>query len=116
MKGPSKVLPAIACLTVLAGAIAAANAAPERAGANPLRVGLYPAGDGTVEVVLSNTSARADIQQVVGFADRILVVFNDKHSVPQVTQMFQGHNQAIVIALMQPDRWLVKDVQYALQT
>jgi peptidyl-Lys metalloendopeptidase len=59
MKGPLKVLPAIAFLTVLAGAIAAANAAPERAGANPLRVGLYPAGDGTVEVVLTNTSARA---------------------------------------------------------
>lgn len=55
MKGPSKVLPAVASIAVLAGAIAAANAAPDRSPANPLRVGLYPSTDGTVEVVVTNT-------------------------------------------------------------
>lgn len=56
---PSKVLPALACVTVLAGAIAAANAAPDRSSANPLRVGLFPAGEGMVEVEVTNTSNRA---------------------------------------------------------
>jgi peptidyl-Lys metalloendopeptidase len=59
MKGPSKVLPAVACVTVLAGAIAAANAAPERAVANPLRVGLFPTANGAVEVRVTNTSHKA---------------------------------------------------------
>ncbi len=59
MKRQPRVLPAIACITVLAGAIAAANAAPDRSAANPLRVGLFPAGDGTVEVHVTNTSNKA---------------------------------------------------------
>lgn len=59
MKGQSRVLPAVACITVLAGAIAAANAAPDRSAANPLRVGLFPAGDGAVEVQVTNTSNKA---------------------------------------------------------
>ncbi len=59
MKGQPKLLSAVACVTVLAGAIAAANAAPERGAANPLRVGLFPAGDGTVEVRVTNTGQRA---------------------------------------------------------
>ena len=56
MKGSSKVLSAAVAMTVLAGAIAAANAAPDRNAVNPLRVGLYPAADGVVEVVVTNTS------------------------------------------------------------
>ena len=59
MKGQSRVLPAVACIGVLAGAIAAANAAPDKAPVNPLRVGLFPAGDGAVEVIVTNTSQRA---------------------------------------------------------
>lgn len=45
--------------TVLAGAMAAANAAPERASANPLRVGLFPSADGSVEVHVTNTSLKS---------------------------------------------------------
>jgi peptidyl-Lys metalloendopeptidase len=54
----SRLLPAIAGATVLAGAIAAANAAPDRSAVSPLRVGLFPAGAGMVEVEVTNTANR----------------------------------------------------------
>lgn len=44
---------------VLAGAIAAAVAAPQHTTTNPLRVSMYAAGDGAVEVIVTNTSRRA---------------------------------------------------------
>ena len=45
--------------TILAGAIAAAVAAPQHATNNPLRVSMYAAGDGAVEVIVTNTSRKA---------------------------------------------------------
>ena len=51
------VVRAAAATAVLAGAIAAATAAPPVTGVNPLRVGMY-AHDGAVEVVLTNTSRK----------------------------------------------------------
>lgn len=45
--------------TILAGAIAAAVAAPPHTINNPLRVSMYAAGDGAVEVIVTNTSRRA---------------------------------------------------------
>ena len=47
----------LAGTTLLAGAIAAASAAPPRAQSNPLRVGMYAQGD-TLEVIVTNTSNR----------------------------------------------------------
>src|SRR5689334_3325633 len=54
MKGLSA---SLAVSTLLAGAIAAAVAAPPHATGNPLRVGMY-AHDGVVEILLTNTSDR----------------------------------------------------------
>lgn len=58
MKVKDRILPITATIAILAGAIAAANAAPERNTANPLRVGLFPAGNGKVEVQVTNTSKK----------------------------------------------------------
>lgn len=55
MKG--KLSATVACTAVLAGAIAAATAAPPPARQNPLRVSMY-AHDGTLEVIVTNTSDR----------------------------------------------------------
>lgn len=49
----------VAGIAVLGGAIAAANAAADASTANPLRVGLFPSADGTVEVHVTNTSLKA---------------------------------------------------------
>lgn len=49
----------VAGIAVLCGAIAAANAAADASTANPLRVGLFPSADGTVEVHVTNTGLKA---------------------------------------------------------
>ncbi len=50
---------AIAGTTILAGAITAATAAAPLTRHNPLRVSMYAAGNGNVEVVLTNTSSKS---------------------------------------------------------
>ena len=57
MKG--SFVPAIAVSAVLAGAIAAAIAAPAAKAPNPLRVGMQALGDGTLEVTVTNTARQA---------------------------------------------------------
>jgi peptidyl-Lys metalloendopeptidase len=47
---------AVAGSAVLAGAIAAAVAAPQQAASNPLRISMYAAANGSVEVMVTNTS------------------------------------------------------------
>jgi peptidyl-Lys metalloendopeptidase len=50
---------AIAGSAVLAGAVAAAMATAPQATSNPLRVSMYGAADGAVEVVVTNTGRKA---------------------------------------------------------
>ena len=52
----STLVRATAATAVLAGAIAAANAAAPATGSNPLRISMYATGNGDVEIVLTNTS------------------------------------------------------------
>lgn len=86
MNKPTRLLPAVAGVTVLAGAIAAANAAPDRNAVSPLRVGLFPAGAGMVEVEVTNTASRAarilrwQLPQDILRAD-LFVVSRDGHPV-----------------------------------
>lgn len=58
MKDDSRALSSVACAALLVGAVAAANAATERALPNPLRVGVFPVGDGMVEVRVTNTGSK----------------------------------------------------------
>ncbi len=53
----------------------------------------------------------SDVDDPVGGPDRLLVMLDDKHRVAQVAQAGQRRDQLGVIALVQPDRWLVEDVQ-----
>ena len=55
----------------------------------------------------------ADIDQVVRAADRILVMLHDQHRIAQVAQAPQRHQQAFIVALVQPDRGLVQHIQHA---
>ena len=60
--------------------------------------------------------ARADVDDPVGGADGVLVVLDDEHRVAEVAQADQRLDQAMVVALVQPDRRLVEHVQRADQT
>src|SRR3989442_37839 len=59
------------------------------------------------------TRARAEVYDVVGRANRLLVVLHDEHRVAEVAQLLECGEQPRVIALMQADRRLIQDVQHA---
>ena len=62
-----------------------------------------------------HAGARADVDDVVGVPDRLLVVLDDDHRVAEVAQARQRAEQALVVALVQADRRLVEDVHHADQ-
>ncbi len=57
--------------------------------------------------------ARAEVDEVVGGQHRALVVLDDDHRVAEVAQPLQRRDQPLVVALVQPDRRLVEDVEHA---
>src|SRR5262249_33937340 len=59
--------------------------------------------------------AGADVEDVVGGADRVLVVLDDDDRVAEVAQARQRAEQALVVALVQADRRLVEHVHDADQ-
>ena len=56
-----------------------------------------------------------EVDDVVGGAHRALVVLDDDHGVAEVAQPRQHVQQLVVVALVQPDRGLVEDVEHADQ-
>ena len=54
-----------------------------------------------------------DVDDVVGDANRLLVVLDDDHGVAEVAQPHEGLDQAPVVALVQPDRRFVEHVEHA---
>ena len=59
--------------------------------------------------------ARTDIHNVVSCKHGVLVVLDHDERVAEVTQPPQGRKQLVVVALVQTDGRLVKDIQYAHQ-
>ena len=57
--------------------------------------------------------AGAEVDDVVGGADRALVVLDDDHRVAEVAQALERADQLLVVALVQADRGLVEDVEHA---
>ena len=56
--------------------------------------------------------AGADVDDVVGDADGLLVVLDHEHGVADVAQPHQRVDQPLVVPLVEPDRRLVEDVQH----
>ena len=59
--------------------------------------------------------ARAEIDHVVGAANRFFVMLDDEHGVAQVAQGFQSAEQAAIVARVQADGRLVKHIEHAAQ-
>ena len=57
--------------------------------------------------------AGADVDDVVGDPDGLLVVLDDDHRVAEVAQADQRVDEALVVALVQADRRLVEHVEHA---
>ena len=60
--------------------------------------------------------ARADVDDVIGDADRLFVVLDHEHRVAEIAQAHQRVDQALVVALMQADRRLVEHVEHTDET
>ena len=72
------------------------------------RAGRRRAGDDDVAAV--RAGAGADVDQVVGGADAVLVVLDHEDGVADVAQAVERADQARVVALVQADGGLVEDV------
>ena len=68
------------------------------------------AADHDVAAVLAGV--RADVDDPVGGPDGVLVVLDDDQGVAEVLEPDQRLDQAVVVALVQPDRRLVQDVEH----
>ena len=60
-----------------------------------------------------DAGAGAHVDHVVGLADRVLVVLDHDHRVAEVAQVLERLEQAVVVALVEPDRGLVEHVEHA---
>ena len=67
------------------------------------------------EVAAALAGAGADVDDVVGAADRVLVVLDDDQRVALVAERLQRTEQDLVVARVQADRRLVEHVAHALQ-
>ncbi len=52
-----------------------------------------------------------NVKDVICFSYRFFVMFHDNHSITLIAQVFKRHQQAIIVALMQTDRWFIKNVK-----
>src|SRR5438093_12908625 len=62
------------------------------------------------------TGAGADVDQIIAVADAVLVVLDHEHCVTDITQPAERADKPGVVALVQADRWLVKNVANADKT
>ena len=54
-----------------------------------------------------------EVDHIVGALDGLGVVLDDDHGVSDVAEIFEGGEELGVVALMQPDAGLIKDVDDA---
>ena len=60
-----------------------------------------------------HSRARSQVDDVIGLADRILVVLDHDHRIAEIAQIHERVEQALIIALVQSDGGLVEDVHDA---
>ena len=107
---------------LLAAALAALGRERDLAAAGEIIGGeAVLAGEQLVERALRDDLAAVDagagahVDDIVGGADRVLVMLDDEHGVAEVAQALERFEQAVVVALVEADRGLVEDVEHARQ-
>ena len=61
----------------------------------------------------ARAGARAEVENVIGGANRFLVVFDHDDRIPEIAQAAQRGEQPRVVALMQTDARFVQDIKNA---
>jgi hypothetical protein len=67
------------------------------------------------DLAAMDAGAGADVEDVIGLADRLLVMFDDDHRVALIAQVLQRRQQPVIVALVQADGGLVEHVEHAGQ-
>ncbi len=65
------------------------------------------------DLTAMDAGTRADIDDIIGQPDRLLVMLDDDHRVADVAQMDERFEEPRIVALMQADRGLVQDIENA---
>ena len=103
---------------LLAIALAAAGRHVDHAAAREIVAGQAGlVGEDVVErahrddLAAMDAGARPHVDDIVGGADRILVMLDDDHGVAEIAQAAQRDEQALIVLLVEADRGLVEDVE-----
>ena len=62
-----------------------------------------------------HAGAGAHVDDVIGVADRVLVMLDDEDGVAEIAQAVEGDEQPLIVALVEADRGLVEHVEHARQ-
>ena len=62
-----------------------------------------------------NAGSRADVEQVIGGQDGVLVMLDDDHRIAEIAQVAQRVEQAGIVALVQADGGFVQYIEHAGQ-
>ena len=65
------------------------------------------------DLAAMDAGAGAHVDDIIGVADRVLVMLDDEHGVAEIAQALERDEQAVVVALVEADRGLVEDVEHA---
>ena len=65
------------------------------------------------DLAAMDTGAGAEVDDIVGRENCLAIVLDDEHRVAEIAQVDQRIEQALVVALVQPDRRLIEDVHDA---
>ena len=58
------------------------------------------------------SGARAKVDDIIGAPNRFFIVFDDDDRVAQVAKFLQRGQQARIIFVVKPNRWLIEHIQY----
>ena len=75
--------------------------------------GHFFGGVGNQHVAAVLAGAGAHVDNEIGFADGVFIVFDHNHAVAQIAQALEGGEQAVVVALVQADGRLVEHIHHA---
>ena len=67
------------------------------------------------DLAAMHAGAGADVDDIIGGEDGVLVMLDHDHRIAEVAQPPQGFQQPGIVALVQPDRGLVQHVEHAGQ-
>ncbi len=65
------------------------------------------------DLAAMDAGARAHVDDMVGAADRVLVMLDDDDGVAEIAQALEGDEQHVVVALVEADAGLVEDIEHA---